>query len=740
MEPFSIACTTCRARLRVRDESVIGQILTCPKCGSMVLVEPTAAASDASHDSSAMHQSDSNVETSATSSVFEDAAALFDEPHEPTAPTSPDQTETVEDLSVQGESNQATRENLIRPKRDHNQRRAVEEPDESVEDVAASSFPPPLPHPDEALLPNADWTSASTVKWRNRILTGIAAVVGVVLAMILFIVFGGGDDVPQVALRPTPPSVDPADTASSESPTEPLDEPVAEATPDKPIADGPPAEVVDAPVEEIVAMPVPEVAPPVAAPIDNSPPASEASTDEPPGLTPKEPTDETSTTADVPSPLSQTLRDFGALLDETKEPARPMPEPEAELPPAPEPDESTDEPVARRTGARVVELDDRLNDPIAQLQFNGVPLENFLKFVSDYSTIPITLDADVLRWVRISPATPVVVTAKESTVADVLTQGLKPLGLEHRVEGDQLFITRQPKEESGIRSVTFKVDDLAASDPDRLKQLGDRMMNFVAPETWSSRGGVGTITFSGNEMIIEQYETVQFEILAFCERLRIARGLKTRSPYDATMFQLATRGEQASKKLATPITLTYIRPAPLQRIVDRLAQASKLHILIDWRELAAAGWSPDAEVRFSVADQPLSIALKTLLEPMDLAYRVVDESTLQITTPDVLDSRLELEFYRVAKPDDDGTAIVEAVRDALGPANFRDFGGGGQLAFDVPSNCLLVSLSQTRQLELQAWLAARPDAITGVLSKEPTTPTSAVGSRIVPASGQASND
>ena len=39
-EPFFTTCTTCTSRLKVRDESAIGQILACPKCGSMVLVEP----------------------------------------------------------------------------------------------------------------------------------------------------------------------------------------------------------------------------------------------------------------------------------------------------------------------------------------------------------------------------------------------------------------------------------------------------------------------------------------------------------------------------------------------------------------------------------------------------------------------------------------------------------------------------------------------------------------------------
>ena len=39
---FSVICTTCTARLRVRSVAVVGQIVECPRCGSMVLVEPPA--------------------------------------------------------------------------------------------------------------------------------------------------------------------------------------------------------------------------------------------------------------------------------------------------------------------------------------------------------------------------------------------------------------------------------------------------------------------------------------------------------------------------------------------------------------------------------------------------------------------------------------------------------------------------------------------------------------------------
>ena len=38
MEPFFLRCETCHARLRVRDERFLGQVQSCPKCGSMVQI------------------------------------------------------------------------------------------------------------------------------------------------------------------------------------------------------------------------------------------------------------------------------------------------------------------------------------------------------------------------------------------------------------------------------------------------------------------------------------------------------------------------------------------------------------------------------------------------------------------------------------------------------------------------------------------------------------------------------
>ena len=38
MEPFTIHCSSCQSRIRVRNPNMIGQIANCPKCGSMIMI------------------------------------------------------------------------------------------------------------------------------------------------------------------------------------------------------------------------------------------------------------------------------------------------------------------------------------------------------------------------------------------------------------------------------------------------------------------------------------------------------------------------------------------------------------------------------------------------------------------------------------------------------------------------------------------------------------------------------
>jgi hypothetical protein len=99
---------------------------------------------------------------------------------------------------------------------------------------------------------------------------------------------------------------------------------------------------------------------------------------------------------------------------------------------------------------------------------------------------------------------------------------------------------------------------------------------------------------------------------------------------------------------------------------------------------------------------------------MDLAWRIVDPGTIQIVRPETLETRCELEVYKVAdllKDDPAGETLVGLVRTQLGEDAFRDGGGEGEIRCDVVGQCLVATLPQPKQQQLEAilmqWRAAK---------------------------------
>jgi hypothetical protein len=93
---------------------------------------------------------------------------------------------------------------------------------------------------------------------------------------------------------------------------------------------------------------------------------------------------------------------------------------------------------------------------------------------------------------------------------------------------------------------------------------------------------------------------------------------------------------------------------------------------------------------------------------MDLTWRVVDGRTIQVVTPGTLAAHLDLEFYKVdslTADDATGQALVAKLQAGLGQGLFRDSGGPGHLHYDPAGQCLLASLPQPRQRELESLLA-----------------------------------
>jgi hypothetical protein len=176
---------------------------------------------------------------------------------------------------------------------------------------------------------------------------------------------------------------------------------------------------------------------------------------------------------------------------------------------------------------------------------------------------------------------------------------------------------------------------------------------------------------------------------------------------DPAYVKLESRLKQAGPRLAKPISLNYSQPTRLVTIFDRLGGAAGARILVDWRDVARAGWNPAGEGTLVANNQPLVAALEALLNPLDLTVRIIDAQTLQVVTPAGLSERDELELYKIAdllSGDTTADGLIAKIRAGLGDEAFISAGGSGEIRFDDSTKCLLVWLPQPKQWQLEALL------------------------------------
>jgi hypothetical protein len=400
-------------------------------------------------------------------------------------------------------------------------------------------------------------------------------------------------------------------------------------------------------------------------------------------------------------PATAPLARFDRLLSDGADPITPAAPPPAETTAPPE----TARPLAPRPPPLEIDVARRLADPIASIETAGTPLADFVQLMSDMSTIPITLD------LPLAPATaesPVALRLTNATVGSALKDALARLRLEYAVVDDQLLVRRP--EPTPFAALSHPVKDLVG-DAEQAARLVDLVKAVVEPAAWEGEGaGSLVLDAAKSSLVITHRRAVQFEVLTAVEKLRAAHQppLPHVLKFQHDLFQVASRFAQAEAALKRPISLNYSQPTRLLTILDRLAETGGVRIVVDWRDVAVAGWNPAAEARLLVANQPLSAALDAVLDPLDLTWRVIDSRTIQVVTPARLNDHHEFELYPVkdAAAGSSDDALVHRARAALGESLFRDFGGAGELRFDPASRCLLAWLPQPKQRELESLLVS----------------------------------
>lgn len=340
---------------------------------------------------------------------------------------------------------------------------------------------------------------------------------------------------------------------------------------------------------------------------------------------------------------------------------------------------------------RPLDTAQRMAVRVKSLQLAEVPLTRFAETMSELSSVPITLDPATLELNGISPRAAVSVDAADATLEKILRDAFSGQRLE-LIDHDGSAGIAIPKADER-RAVDFDVKDLINdADATPIAKLIER---FVAPTSWQSTGGKGTIEVKGTTLHIEQTLLVRREALIFCERLRLARGLALRSNYPAALLTGESPYQKLAPKLNQSATFTFMAWTRLADVVHQWQDLTGLTILVDWTALADAELAPSSPLACSTIDRPWAESLDGILAPLGLSWWAVDGQTIQITTLDALKNVERVEFYAVSKKLLDqhtsADALIAALqKDVTDNTAKQNEHGEVRMHLDEPSNGLIV--------------------------------------------------
>ncbi|QEG32874.1 hypothetical protein [Bythopirellula goksoeyrii] len=612
MELFKVTCVTCQSKLSVRNAALIGQIVACPKCESMVLV----AAPEAETPSSALSQA---------------PAAQLPEPVEQPAPVVPDSYD-------------------------------YETPSADVPTAES----PPL---DEmaSLAVNTAAAGHKTILW------WIASfVIGASVTSAFLVLRHQEFSEPAIVVDSENPQFAEVPTRTAEEPTPSVpsekQEPGAIQDRQSPVITSP-----EEPLAETAATPPPSIPPAKPHPagentVDTRVAPTENLTQD--TATPKlvvEPPDEPRIARKF-DPLrfdleQMDLEDLGTS-EETATATTASP---SETAVEPENNFEKPRPIGKPTVVRLSEnspglifdrsAEEQLQHKIPSLVAKDVTLTDFMDLMSSLSGVPLSVAPVELQMAGVSPNKKVSIDVYEIHLEEALSQVLKPLHLEFTTDGPQVVIVREDAER--VRKIDYPIDDLIGPQTTS-EDFAKWIEELIAPESWDGAGGIGTISATTNELEINQAQGVHFHILFFLERIRLAKQLPLRSRYPARLLGGKPHGLQIAERVSAPTTFTFSHETPLAEVFRYWQSEMGLPVFVDWPALATVNLWPDSRITCQITNQPWRAALEAVLTPLELGWRAGPGGTVQITSQDVVNSEPLLDIYpaKLWPKETDGNAIV----------------------------------------------------------------------------------
>lgn len=316
---------------------------------------------------------------------------------------------------------------------------------------------------------------------------------------------------------------------------------------------------------------------------------------------------------------------------------------------------------------------------LARLTMQEVPLGLVLHAITQWSSIPVSVQPEALCVEDFSLRSPVSLSVENMTLREMMQQVAEQAGLEVHIEP------------SGVVTLT----SIHANSPDtRVYRAVDYGGCFPFDENFAQlvRG-----VFGPNR---EMDAAGDFEVVTVPEGLQIRCLPCTHREIETLLRQQLCLGESAANGRPrdwpspnagdSPVSATFLQATPLAEVILALDQACETDIVVDWSNLVRAGITPQTPVTLTADDAPIAQVLGDLGGEVPLGTLEADGVVVLTTLESA--NRPAVRVYPIGFLLESGAnigKIREQVIADCSPDSWVDNGGTGTLIPFSAAKCLV---------------------------------------------------
>jgi hypothetical protein len=336
--------------------------------------------------------------------------------------------------------------------------------------------------------------------------------------------------------------------------------------------------------------------------------------------------------------------------------------------------------------------------PIAEIDYQNVPLHLLIAELSAIAGVPLSLDSLALDRAGIAVDAPVNVQLAETTIGEVLADVLKQLQLERKtVEGVELI---QPAGAQATATFRLPLPLLSDPTPEKYQRLAANMPNLIDQVSWTLDTANRKVAVEGTELVVSNSSVAAAQIKEFLEKLTAAQNIRKNRADETAQAALQSRASRADKGLKTVLKLQPTLDQPLEQFLQRVYQESKIAITVDWAALTAAGWSQQSVVPGDFQAETIEQLLRELARSLNATWLEIDEQTFQLTSFQEASRRQLVEVHSLEGLAIGPEPLLEILTQTLG-AQVRD-NPLIRFLYEPEANALIVVAPQSVQRQFEA--------------------------------------